>query len=225
METNSNAQVLRSKIIGTLIRDARLSSGKPIEDCADAIGVPPEIYTAYERGTNNISLPELESLSLYFKVPLEHFQGSETLPTSDDYNKENMIRFIQLRHKLIGALIRQMRVEAGLSLEEFAERTNQDVSLLKAYEFGQKPIPIRELEMLCNEFDRSIVDFYDKQGVVANWNNQQQAMVNFLTLPSDIQEFVCKPINLPYLELAMRLSDMPVERLRAIAEGLLEITL
>jgi len=37
--------------------------------------------------------------------------------------------------------------------------------------------------------------------------------------------FVLKPINLPYLELAKRLSEMSVDKLRDVAEGLLEITL
>jgi hypothetical protein len=38
-------------------------------------------------------------------------------------------------------------------------------------------------------------------------------------------EFVSKPVNRPYLELAQRLSKTNVENLRAVAEGLLEITL
>ena len=41
----------------------------------------------------------------------------------------------------------------------------------------------------------------------------------------ELQGFVCKPINRPYLELAVRLSEMSVEKLRGVAEGLLEITL
>ena len=40
-----------------------------------------------------------------------------------------------------------------------------------------------------------------------------------------MQQFVSKPVNQPYLELAQRLSEMSVERLRSVAEGLLEITL
>jgi hypothetical protein len=46
----------------------------------------------------------------------------------------------------------------------------------------------------------------------------------FLDLPAPLQDFVCKPVNRPYVELALKLSELSVERLRAIAEGLLEIT-
>jgi hypothetical protein len=40
-----------------------------------------------------------------------------------------------------------------------------------------------------------------------------------------MQSFVCQPVNRPYLELAMKLSDLSREKLRAVAEGLLDITL
>jgi len=43
-------------------------------------------------------------------------------------------------------------------------------------------------------------------------------------MPVEMQVFVSKPINRPYLELAIRLSEMSVDRLRSVAEGLLEIT-
>jgi hypothetical protein len=46
----------------------------------------------------------------------------------------------------------------------------------------------------------------------------------FKELPADIRDFVLKPINVSYLELAMKLAALPAGALRAIAEGLLEIT-
>ncbi len=61
-------------------------------------------------------------------------------------------------------------------------------------------------------------------GAVGVWNAQQRAMQNFLALPLELQLFIAKPVNRPYLDLAVRLNDMSVEKLRAVAEGLLEIT-
>jgi hypothetical protein len=43
-------------------------------------------------------------------------------------------------------------------------------------------------------------------------------------LPVEIQEFVAKPINAPYLQMAMSLSQIPAEILRQFASGLFEIT-
>ena len=50
-------------------------------------------------------------------------------------------------------------------------------------------------------------------------------MTNFDGLSPELQDFISKPINRPYLEIAQRLGDMSVEKLRTVAEGLLEITL
>ncbi len=60
---------------------------------------------------------------------------------------------------------------------------------------------------------------------MGNWRRQQRATQHIERLPPDLQEFISKPVNRPYLELAQRLSEMSVEKLRAVAEGLLEITL
>jgi hypothetical protein len=45
-----------------------------------------------------------------------------------------------------------------------------------------------------------------------------------ITLPDDLQQFICQPVNRPFLELAKHLQGMPVDKLRSIAESLLEIT-
>ena len=47
-----------------------------------------------------------------------------------------------------------------------------------------------------------------ERGKVGDWRLQQEIMQEFSELPSELQQFVCKPINRPYLELAMRLSDL-----------------
>jgi hypothetical protein len=78
--------------------------------------------------------------------------------------------------------------------------------------------------MLVNVLDTSVEQFYDKHGPIGKWRSQQGNYHKFLDLPPDIQQFVCKPVNRPYLELAMRLSELSAEKLRAVAEVLLEIT-
>jgi hypothetical protein len=66
--------------------------------------------------------------------------------------------------------------------------------------------------------------FMDQTGVIGEWKMKQQAVQKYLELPKELQDFVSKPVNRPYLELALRLSGLSVEKLRAVAEGLLEIT-
>jgi hypothetical protein len=44
-------------------------------------------------------------------------------------------------------------------------------------------------------------------------------------MPVELRQFVAQPVNRPYLELARKLSHMSTEKLRSVAEDLLEITL
>ena len=77
---------------------------------------------------------------------------------------------------------------------------------------------------LLNILGGHLNSLVDQHGPVGIWRKQQQAVEQFIHLPVEVQEFITKPVNMPYLLLAQRLSGMPVEKLRAIAEGLLEIT-
>ena len=225
MTTDTTGMTLRAKIVGTLIRDARLAADKPIKDCAQAINVSNETFEAYELGKKPISLPELEGVAYYLDVQLEHFWGTETLVSGNGHKKSvDMEKLIQLRHRMVGAMLRQARLEANLSLEEIAQRAELDPALLEAYELAKQPVPLPQLEALCGALNRSVREFQDKHGPVGIWNEQQRAFQDFLDMPLDLQIFVSKPINRPYIELAIRLSEMSVERLRSVAEGLLEIT-
>ena len=225
MATTPTAQSLRAKIIGTLIRDARLAAEVEIEDCARVIGVSNEQFEAYELGAQSISLPELECVAYLLEVPIDHFWESETV-TSDKGNKESpdLVQLIKIRHRMVGALLRKSRMEAGISLEALREQVQIDPSQLEAYELGLQPVPISDLETICSKLNRSIKEFQDKHGPVGEWSAKRRAVKDFMDMPLDFQTFVSRPVNRPYLELAIRLSEVSVDRLRAVAEGLLEIT-
>ena len=225
MAINPQALTLRAKIIGVLIRDARLAANKTVEECAQAIGVLDETFLEYELGKKPISLPELEGVSYFLGIPLEHFWEHETLSSRDDQRQlPNMGKLIAIRQGMIGTLLRQARQESGLSLEALAEQVKIDPSRLEAYELGQEAVPLPELETLTGILNRSIREFQDQHGPIGVWNSQQHALKDFLSMDPEMQAFVSKPVNRPYLELAVRLSEMTVDKLRTVAEGLLEIT-
>lgn len=216
---------LRTKKLAVLIYDARIASRRSLEETAHAIGIPVEQYQAYESGKNAPSLPELESLSLYFDIPLEHFWSSESLaekkPSETIEQKE---RLRQLRDRIIGASLRKARIGLNFSYAEVNAVTGISEDRLKKFETGELSISMPELELLCKVTDMRVEDFFDQRGPIGKWRTQHIAIQKFLELPPEMQEFVCKPVNLPYITLAMKLSNLNVDRLRGIAEGLLEIT-
>ncbi|RLD04219.1 MAG: hypothetical protein DRI32_06110, partial [Chloroflexi bacterium] len=93
-----------------------------------------------------------------------------------------------------------------------------------AYELGERPIPVPELEVLLSVLEGNIEDFFDRSGPIGLWMMRQNAIMDFLDLPPELQEFVRQPVNRPYLELARNLSDFSAEKLRSVAEGILDIT-
>jgi len=221
------AQVaVRSRKLGVLIRDARLAARKTYKECGDAIGVTSGIFRAYEEGRRAPSLPELELLAYFLDLPMHHFWSKEV--RSDDLSPTvsmNLPTLIGIRQRLVGAHLRQEREKASMSLRELAEQSGLPVTRLRAYELGARPIPVPELEGLTVLLGGQVEAMFDQSGPIGQWLAREKAIQDFLQLPIEMQNFVCKPINRPYIDLAIKLSGMSTDKLRALAEDLLDITL
>ena len=217
---------IRTRKLGVLIRDAREISRKSVPETAKAIGISPVLLRAYEDGSRSPALPELEVLAYYLGIPIQHFWSSQTL--SDDAVRVeplNLARIAGLRHRIIGALLRQKRQQTSVSLKALAAETGIPQSRLKDYELAEKPIPLAELEAILTIIGGRVESFFDQNGTIGQWMSEQQSISEFLQLPPELRAFVCMPVNRPYLDLARNLSELSTEKLRAVAEGLLDITL
>lgn len=64
---------LRQRIIGTLLRKARMDAGKTIKECALFLGYSPARISAYEYGQRDIPFFELQSLAEFIGVPITYF--------------------------------------------------------------------------------------------------------------------------------------------------------
>lgn len=224
MTTDATIMKIRAKKLGVYLREARTAKDQSILELSEAIGISSNTLGEYESGTHSPSLPELELLAYTLKKPLEHFiEGDVQGP--EEGRPIVLNRFLSIRQRIIGTQLRKTRVEAELTLDDISQKTGIDEDKLHTYEMGDEPIPLPQLEALVSALNVSMRDFQDKHGPVGEWLIEQQQVNAFLELPDDLRKFISKPVNLPYLELAERLSEMSVEKLRAVAEGLLEITL
>jgi transcriptional regulator with XRE-family HTH domain len=217
---------IRAKKLAVLMRAARQKAGKSIQDCAQAINVPLEEYEVYELGEASPSLPQVELLAYALNTPLEHFYGNDANLIDNPVPLESDVeRLLQLRQRMVGAMLKKTRMEAGFSPEAVAEHVGLNGKRLEGYELGEDPIPLPVLESLVQLYGSTIEDFQDRNGPAGQWIRQQRVVREIMELPPELQRFVSLPVNRPYIELAQRLSQMSVEKLRAVAEGLLEITL
>lgn len=217
---------IRSKKLGVLIRDARMAARRSIKECAEAIGLKSGAFRAYEEGRKSPSLPELETLVYYLDLPIDRFWSSETksnLPLPVE--TLDLPKLLAVRQRKIGALLRQERLDASISVRNLSQETGISSARIKAYELGERPIPLPELEILVTTLGGRVENFFDRSGPIGLWMTNEEAIQSFLELSDELREFVAKPVNRPYLELAMKLSDMSKDKLRSVAEDLLDITL
>ncbi|HSL31237.1 MAG TPA: helix-turn-helix transcriptional regulator [Anaerolineales bacterium] len=225
MDTKSQITI-RTKKLGVLIRDARLAARRSIQECAEALGIRKSVFRDYEEGIRAPSLPELETLVYYLDLPMEHFWSRQTKSGSAPRHAElDLERMVAVRQRKVGALLRQERMKASISIRNLAHATGIAASRIKAFELGERPIPVPELEVLVRTLGGRVETFFDRHGPVGRWLISEESVQRFLEMPTDLREFVAMPVNRPYLELAMKLSNMSRDKLRSVAEDLLEITL
>ena len=116
-------------------------------------------------------------------------------------------------------------MNTSISIRNLANATGLASSRIKAYELGERPIPLPELEVMVTNLGGRVESFLDRNGPIGQWMISEETVHNFLEMPMELREFVALPVNRPYLELAMKLSNMSTDKLRSVAEDLLDITL
>ena len=215
-----------SKKTGVLLKTARTQKGESKKTCGEIIGTSSRMISKYEAGEKSPSLPELEVLAYYLDVPLERFWEDLTPENQDKMESlVNLEQRIEIRNLKIGASMRKFRQESKLSMKEVSEKVGLTTYRLKSYEQGKFPVPVAELNAILRLYERELRDLVVDSGPIAEWAYAKKAGLEFVELPKDLQEFVLKPINRPYLDIAVKLSKMSVDKMRDVAEGLLDITL
>jgi transcriptional regulator with XRE-family HTH domain len=215
---------LRRKILGVKIRHARTRAGLNLKEVAQVLGVSADTVSQIEYGRRDVSLPELEAMAYIFGVPIAYFWAEDVVSEPDlDFP---LNQAIELRRRIIGVLLRQARSEAGHTQGELANIIGVSPQTISNYEFGRSDIPLPQLELLADYLGRPIGYFLD-QGMRTNGNghvNSLDDIANYAQLSPEIKEFLSNPANVLYLNIAMKLSEVSADTLRALAEGLLEVT-
>jgi transcriptional regulator with XRE-family HTH domain len=233
---------LRARILGVLIRDVRQARGRTVEDCAATLRVDPTTFLSWEYGREHPSLPQLELLAYELGVPVSHFWGTDMLG-GEQSGPIPGSEYIALRNRVVGGLLRQAREAASMSEATVAEEAGLTAEQVAAYEMGQTPIPLAELTSLASAVNVSVSYFLENNNRIGHWLQLQESFQQFSEMKPEIQSFISNPTNSSFIELAMWFSQLPVDDLRgigssilslsklddnklqAIAEGILEVTL
>lgn len=220
--TDQRALSLRTKMLGAILREVRLEAGESIRASAQLIGVSPSTFSSYEHGRKGIPLPELEVFAYANDIPIDVFWTGEI----DDVTQDpafNADRSISIRKRLIGVQLRMLRQEADFSIKDFAKRIGFPPSRVSAYERGERPVPLPELEIMAEALGKPIEDFVESEGPIGAWIESRRAYESISKLPLDVQKFVADRENLPYISVAMALSSVSADRLRELSNSLRDL--
>lgn len=217
---------LRRDKIGLLMRRARETAGRTRKDCATFLHISQAALAACEEGRRDPSLPEMEALAHYLRIPV-HALLDESVSTALMAPRVNLdvAEIIELRSHIIGARLKQARLDKGATAKALAAETGITTAKLTAYELGKRPAPITELERLAAALGLAIDDLLDVGiGPLGETQLFQRQHAQLDALPSDVREFVCDPQSLAHLRTAMRLRQMSAEEVRAAGQALLELS-
>ena len=234
MASKSQIKTLRAHKLAALILDARLYARRTPEEACSLLGWDAYHLQSLETARVSPSLPELEALAAIYAVPVDHFFGSISL--SDEMPKlrvETMNQRLQLRQRILGAMIIQARSRQSLSREDLSLLTDIPIEELTQYEYGQIPIPVSDLEDITHSLQIDLAAWIDsyaiptratffKPGTTSTQDESSELIES--RLPKDLADFIVNPVNKQYLAIASKLSILPADQLRKIAESLLEIT-
>lgn len=205
--------------IAQIISQARVSSGKSLKSCADAIGATGSRYKKIESGELSPSLPELETLSYLFNIPLSKFIGDQEFEIPNP-TISNLSHLVEIRNSVIGTLLQIERERKNITLKEMSERCTISRSRLKRYESGILEIPVSDLQKITDILSMDLSVFFDQNSPIGIWQKSQQNQQAFLAFPVDLQAFIIDPVNLPYMEFAQKLKGFQPEDLRVMSAAI-----
>jgi transcriptional regulator with XRE-family HTH domain len=222
----SQSIAIRNKIIGILVKRARIQADKSQQECAQFLDCTPSAYRRYEQGKRGFSLPQLESLALLFDLPVASlWDDGYELPEEATAVPTPVDQVMLLRRKMLAVRLRQLRQAAGLSMREMGKALDCSPYMISKYEQGAREIPLSELEIAAERCGQSMTELLDDEAIPLSPAEQRRRMLDRLDeLPPDMRDFVLNPTNTLYLRIAMLASNLEADQLRQIAETLLDIT-
>jgi transcriptional regulator with XRE-family HTH domain len=222
--TNPDAShQLRGKILGVLIRDARIAASRTIHDCAQRLHITPETFEAWEYGDEAPSLPHLELLAYYLNIPVSHF-WSETLRSQAAQNTSIEDEYIALRNRMIGALLRSARKSHNISIEDLSATTKINAQLIRQYEYGELATPMNQLTVIAEALNQPVDYFLERHSYIGELLAMYAEWQKFMDLDDDMRQFTLDETNAHFIKLAMLFSTIQRDTLHDIAEGILDIT-
>lgn len=141
--------------IGHKIKELRKQLNMSVDELATKLGKNRATIYRYERGDiENLPLDVLEPLANALNTTPGYLMGWDENTQSDSSSEDLNINLIDN----VGNIIKKLRLERKLTLEEFSNETGIPIEELKEYEAGKSQIPKSVIETLAKFLNVTIDD-------------------------------------------------------------------
>jgi len=213
----------RRRIVGALVRTVREQACRKPREMAEFLGVPTAAVSGIENGERDVTLPQLEAIAYFLRVPVHMLLGVAALPMYGE-PPPNLAEILRLRGLIVGARIRQARLARDESEAACAAALGVPRTTLSAWEIGRRQPGIAELERILAHYDMTWDDMLDVGvGPLGELQMAQAQHARFEALPPELRALVCDPRAQPVLHLAARLHRLSRQDLRGIADALAKL--
>ncbi|MCX6054001.1 MAG: hypothetical protein NTZ74_03635 [Chloroflexi bacterium] len=225
---DSQLLTLKAKKIGVILSFNRQKASFSLDILSQLTGISSEELKQIEKGEKCASLPQLEMIAYRLGIPLSGLiLGTSPTGNALSINQELIDNLSGIQNRLISLRLKKIRIQKNIPIEKIAEQCLVTVETYEQYELGVTPLPYPVLDCLCTFFGIQPLSLIsnDNPLLINKVQTKDKPLTkNTVKLPEELANFIANPDNLPYLELAIRLSRMEATKLRSIAESLLEIT-
>ena len=221
MEKNTIS--INTELLSSNLKKAREASGKSIKEISALLKIPASRLKNYEKGKYIPAMPELESISYIYRIPLFALLGewdiNHFIHAPD---QEQLQHLIEIRQEIISTRLLLAREEMDMSYKDLSVKTGITTGKIKRYESGDAPPPLDELINLCEALDISIHDLIDKESPVGSWQEYQSIYQALKSMPPELVNFFNQDKNIAYLNLAMQFSKIGIEKFTQLANSMSE---
>ena len=203
---------------------ARELSGKSIKESSQLLGLPTSKLRNYEEGKYIPSLPEIESLSFFYNIPLAAIFEPDMIPQFiNDPNIDQLKNLLKIRSQFIATHLQINREKSGKSYKQISKETSISTSRLKKFENGENDIPLDELEKFASSIGLKIEDVLDKESPIGHWQTSQKQTQAFTQLPEEIQVFALSKDNQPFISFINKVKVIGIENLAKLSDSIQQI--
>ena len=120
------------------------------KDVANLLGISQQTYSLYELGLSVIPLIHLNTLCNYYKVNMDYLIG---LSNHKEFLGKSLL---SLDRKLVGARLKEVRMNHNISLRKLAKFLNTSPSTISAYENGKTMLLTAFAFQVCKTYSVSL---------------------------------------------------------------------